>query len=634
MTTQLIHDESSASTEIPWEATGASHRPDPLSGSRRLRPFSLRRIARVEGADDGTPAWWRRLTGNRFLLVLLVLFSVSTLIWDWQYRRGQPYDIDESGYLTFSLLDFHALGEGGLVGWLRQVLAPNIHAPLTTALTTPVYLVFGPRLVAALIVPLAFTLIAIAATYGIARRVSDGSVARGAAILMASAPVVINYSRDYHFAASATAVTATALYCLARSDGLMHRGWAAGFGMAVGLMPLTRTMTVALIPGIAVAVAVTVIANAERGRRLVNAALSTVAAVTVSSLWLGVNGNGQQVWAYLTGFGYGTASAAYGTSHPLWSYRAWLGSLQTLAAYTYLPHLLLFVVGAIAFVALVIRGLLSGGDSRRATLAREIRRAAQSRLMPLVSITALGWVALTSSANQGSAFSAPLVPAMCILAVWALRSVVRRPRWCVSIAIGVVAVVAAVPSLPISWPLARTVDVTVPGLGGVPLASGRGVIHHYIEGGTGLLDGHLQPGATETGRRWMRENQQTADRLAGQYGNRALVAFGFRHRLLNPNTVNLVQVAAGNAQIPLVMVPRESLDDSVDAYRAWLRTGTGATSCLLLTASGTISEIVPLVANDKMSSAAVAEGFEPTREWLLPDGRLATEWKRAEFCPA
>ncbi|MCU1671004.1 MAG: hypothetical protein JWP40_3931 [Blastococcus sp.] len=633
----LIEQENRAEAASSRNSAAA---PPAIAQSGASRAGGTTRLSRITsggGANVSTRRpWARRLAENRFLVLLLVGFALSSVIWDLLNRRGQPYDIDESGYLGFSLMDFQSLGRGGLLAWAEQVVAPSIFSPLTTALTTPVYLVLGPRPLAALMVPLLFSLIAIAATYGLARRVAGESVARGAAVLTASVPVIIQYSRDYHFAAAATAVTAAALYFLTRSDGMSSRRWSVAFGVAIGLLPLARTMTVAFIPGFAAAVIVILIANGERLRRLANAVLAGVTAICVAALWLGPNGNGQAVWNYLTGFGYGSASTQYGTDQPLFSFGAWLTTLQVMGNYVLLPHLLLFMAGAIASVAVVLRLLFSSGGIRRFVSAGNIRRIALSPLLPMASVVGLGLVALTSSANHGSAFGAPLVPAMCILSVWALRSVFHRLRWTVSIAIGIAAVIATVPLLPIPWALTGTWTVALPEVGTVAVASGQGVISQYLQqgrAGSAALTVR-DPGLVAVGREWAAENRLTADHLQGRYGDRALVAMGFRHRHLNPNSVNLAQMAAGNRPLPLVMVQRESTEDTIDAYRTWLRDGTAATSCLLLTASGSKNEFEPLTTEATMTAAAKAEGFQAVNSWPLPDGRTVTEWQRSHICPA
>lgn len=569
---------------------------------------------------------------TRWLVAVLVVFTASTLVWDWQYRHGQPFDIDESGYLNISLLDFRGLATGGLLGWIHQVEAPSFQAPLTTALTTPMYLLFGPRPLVGLLVPLVFSLITIAGTFGLARRTAGSSGALAAAILVASTPVIIDYSRDYHFASAATALTVVALYCLDRSDGMLTRRWAAAFGVAIGLMPLARTMTIAFLPGFVVAVALMVVTRGDRLQRLGNALLSAVLAVGVAALWLGVNGNGVAVWNYLTGYGYGPVSSEYGTSHPLFSYGAWLTTAQVLARYLLLPHLLLLATGGFVLSAATVRLLVVDARRHHAAPTRALREIAVSPLLPLVSVVGLGLVALTSSANQGSAFSAPLVPPMCVLAVCALRIAFRSVRWPVATATAVVATIAAVPSLPIPWALTGTWAMSIPQLGPVAFSSGQGVIQQYVQAG-GPADTHRDAGATAMGRQWVQVNAATAQRLQSQYGVRALVAMGFRHRLYNVNSINLAQLASGSSQLPLLMVPRETTADSPAGYREWLHSGTAKTACLLLTAQGVTGEFSPPVTNGPMVSAATAEGFRPIATWPLPDSRVVTEWQRSRLCP-
>jgi cbb3-type cytochrome oxidase subunit 3 len=67
------------------------------------------------------------------LLVLTLFFFVVGARWIWIYRQGQPFDIDEAGYLGIALVDYHALVRAGIVGWLSAVEAPSDLAPLTTA---------------------------------------------------------------------------------------------------------------------------------------------------------------------------------------------------------------------------------------------------------------------------------------------------------------------------------------------------------------------------------------------------------------------------------------------------------------------------------------------------------------------
>lgn len=90
-------------------------------------------------------------------------------------------------------------------------------------------------------------------------------------------------------------------------------------GVCLGLIPLSRTMAVAYIPAIVLAVVIVVAAGHDRRVRLVNGCLAASASLVVSASWLAVNGNGRLVWEYLTAFGYGAARDHYGQAHPAFS---------------------------------------------------------------------------------------------------------------------------------------------------------------------------------------------------------------------------------------------------------------------------------------------------------------------------
>ena len=62
--------------------------------------------------------------------------------------------------------------------------------------------------------------------------------------------------------------------------------------------------------------------------------------------------------------------------------------------------------------------------------------------------------------------------------------------------------------------------------------------------------------------------------------------FGFRHRLVNVNTVQLEQLLAGRDPIPLTMVDPIAVDNDEQVMTDYLTTGAAATSCLVLTSRG------------------------------------------------
>jgi hypothetical protein len=88
------------------------------------------------------------------LLLGIALFLAIGIRWIWRFRAGQPLDIDEAGYLSFSLKDYYALIHGGLAGYLSAIEASNVQAPLTAALAALLYWLVEPDWILGFAVPL------------------------------------------------------------------------------------------------------------------------------------------------------------------------------------------------------------------------------------------------------------------------------------------------------------------------------------------------------------------------------------------------------------------------------------------------------------------------------------------------
>ena len=93
------------------------------------------------------------------MIALSVAFLSIGARWIWLYRYAQPFDIDEAGYLSIALLDYHALVSNGLPGWFSAVeKSGGPQAPLTTAVASLVFAIVGPDPFAG------FTVVLLAAT--------------------------------------------------------------------------------------------------------------------------------------------------------------------------------------------------------------------------------------------------------------------------------------------------------------------------------------------------------------------------------------------------------------------------------------------------------------------------------------
>lgn len=566
----------------------------------------------IRWADRGVR--WR----DRALLTLTcAAFALIAIAWVIRYRTDEPFDIDESAYLLYSILDWRGLASGGVLGWVEAVLAPNAQAPLTSALGSLTYLLAGPRPVVAFIVPIAFLTGTIWLTFALARRRMPRLAAWLATLLVASTPLLIEYSRSFHMAAAATFMCVAALYCLERSDWLGRWGWSVAFGVSIGLIPLSRTMAVAFIPGLALAaLAQVVAAPAQRGIRFGRLVVAGLTSIAVAALWLAPNENWRLVWGYLTNYGYGSASAAYGTMGS-----GWLSpitrSLQTLLTDAYLPHGLVYLAGFLLLVGLVGVRLV-----RRRSLPDAIRHPA---FAPLV-FALCGWAMLATSSNQGSAFSAPLFPAMAVCVGWALASLARPLA--TFIVVGAIAAASTIAGAPLGWGMGTLPTIKIGTLGSFPIVSSRGTLQSYLGlvGRVNPLDETLLTQAPG----WLVVTDATAARFAHE-GPHPL-AIGFSHRLLNVNSIQLRRMVSGGEPFWMTDYPRVTGSDDVAAYQAWLTEGNAKAACHLLTMVGSPSEIAPPVTPEHIEAAATASGFHVLDQTTMPDGSTLYTWERPSTC--
>ena len=550
-------------------------------------------------------------------------FLALGALWLWRFRRGQPVDIDEAGYLAIAVNDHHGLVHGGPGGYWDAVMAPSIQAPLMSAVTAPVFVVTGTGILPGLLVPLLLGGVMVLAAYGLGREVGGPRVGWVALAITAGTPVVIGFSRSYNFAIASGAAAAVMLWAIARSRNFDRIGWSAGAGAAIGVVALSRTLTLAFLPALVVVGLMALAAGPRRLRRLGCLCLAAAVAGLVAGPWY--DRNGQAVLDYLRSYGYGRGSTTYGDDQSLLSLESWRQLVVYVLSNAALPMVALWATGLV-----VVAGALASAW-RRLGLRAALRRALRSPLMPSLVWVLWCLAALTSSGNKGTGFLTPLVPAFALLTAWAVW---RLPRPAARILTGVTVAaltlntVVSVDPRP-GWVRPRT--VALPWVDAGLLYSGQGIIQGYVGyARPDLPDGQLS-GAEA--RAWHRSLDRLTTDVATLGPGPAFTVFGFRHRLVNVNTVQLEQLLDGQPAVPVAMIDPVEVPNDEQAMNAYLSTGAAATACLLLTARGLASEIEPVVDGDLMSLAARDAGFVRRTTVDLPDHRTVVVWRRPSTCP-
>lgn len=367
------------------------------------------------GATEATrPASW--VVRHPLLVVAFGagLVALGHAFWIWRYRRVGAFDPDEAGYIAGAMQLHRVLVEGRIIEFVR--LVGSTGNGITVPLLSVPFLILGPldpR--TAMMAQLVFLVVGAVAVAGIARRIGGSWAAIVAGLVFTFAPTTMNASQSYWYGLAATAFAACAIWALLCSERCTNRNvwW---FGVASGLMLLSRTMTLGFAP--ALFVAALVVAGRDR-RSLTRACLGFGVGVLIAAPWYVYNAS--SIFGYLFMYGYGHRAARFGH-----------GSVLDRAGFRFervgsgisdvpVPFLLtmMFLLGAAVIVAAVRLGWRV--RAHRTTLAAAWHRVlgdARTRSATAVLVAVLlGFAALVSTTNNGVWFELPVLGWMVALVI-------------------------------------------------------------------------------------------------------------------------------------------------------------------------------------------------------------------------
>jgi len=552
-------------------------------------------------------------------IVALVALDVW---WLQRFRFGFVTEWDESGYISIALQNSHALSSGGLFSLVSTVIDQGVQAPLVPLSAVPFNVAFGDGVDSSLLAEPTFFALLVVATYGVARRLVSPWWAVLAALSVAAAPMVTDYTRIFHFSVPAAAMFTSALWALLESEGLSRRGWAVGCGLLLGLMVLARSMTIAFLPGFGLAAVLPlVLSPVDRRRRALNFVLLCAGGGALAALWYAPNLF--SVGDYLLHFGYGAESSAYGAAHSPVSVGYWTREASGLVGEIYLP---LAAVLAACLLAAATSFALRGDRPR---VSREVLRTwlAGSTGLTLVVVIE-GYVALTSSRNQGTAFALPWLPALVALVVAAVASIrQRRLRQVLASCLAAVALFDVAMKSGLVPEVASPATADLPVLGQTTIADGRGIVEAEVEDSGYPTNGPTEP-MPELQREWLPFAEQLARwsyAYAERHGSEPFLASGFDDPLLSNTRIALGAELALSRQLPTLFLKPFPHGDSAASYRTQLQE-THAN--LLVTGQRGPGTPGIVLTRSRVEAAARSLGFKQARRFTLPDGRRLTAWWR------
>lgn len=561
-----------------------------------------------------TPAWrWALIVAAGCLVMAAI-----NVWWVATYRHGYPMDVDENGYTMIGIVDFLGFESGGLSGWWEAVQNQTPNAPLLPALTSIVLIVIKPGILQGFGVLIAFAALLTLATYGIAERLAGPRLGALAALAVGTSQGVFIFTREYIFALPTAAFLTCAVYALIRSEGMLRWRWAVACGAAIGLMLLSRTMAVAFLPGLGVAIALPIVLNyrEELKRRLINLGLLTLSGVLVAATWYWNNFG--PVYDYLTEFGYGSQAKNFGEEASFFSWERFkLVAEKIIQGDLLVPMSALVVIGLLACAVAVAQRLRAAEDRKTETL-----RILGSNAMALFIVAGAGFGVLMSSQNGGFGFTFPVAMLLPPLAVVALRFY-RAAIIPATVLVVAIAAVNLLANSNISDDISEPRLVEVPAFGELPWISGEPAAVGNVR--------QQAPGPrtrfTSADEAYVAVDKEMAKTLLEKIapeGAPRLVAFASRHRVVSTNSIGLAGVVDHRRGIPFTQILAEP--DTVAHYEEQITGPELGEPTAVVTTSTEAGDFEPLVTQAKVEIALKNLDFRLVRQVPMPDGRRLRIW--------
>jgi hypothetical protein len=576
---------------------------------------------------------WARLRAEPQLVALAACIAVLALVHVWwlvRFRQGFPLDIDESCYLSSAFGSLGALKTGGVHNFWQSVQHQGQNAPLLPMTTAVVDLAIGGmRVIPSMLVQLPFYAILLLASYGIGRRVGGPWSGVLMAVVVGTVPWITDFARTYHLVIPSTAMYTAATYALLASEGLLRRRFAIAFGVAAGLALLARTMLIAFVPALVVAaVVVAVVAAGERRARLTNLALALGALALTAATWYATSLG--PALDYLRSHGYGTGSAPYGPSQSALSLDYWTHELGlAVNRALYLP--LAIVLGA-AFLLAAVSRLREGRAPRRPSLD-SLRAWVVGDAFVLLVVVAEGYLALTSSRNDGTGFVVPLLPPLIGLALLA-RARLQWPGARTALAAAFVAVAlfnvlmkADVMSAPSER---RSLDV--PLLGDLQVTNGEGYLQQHLSATRAVTLGPPTQPLPEDYANWLSVYDQVIGTVANAARTQdpvpATVNLSTNEPLLNGSALALASQRARHPEVQILVSHTDTHGaDTVAAYETYL---ASTRPRYLVTTTGRPRQFGAPITQERVIQAAGTVGFARLAAFPAPSGRELRVWACCE----
>lgn len=549
---------------------------------------------------------------------LAAAISSSQILYIIENRFFPFLDIDESGYLARAVQLSFTLKNAGFLEYVLSCFHGPSFAPLLPTLGSVILFLGGAPNHPLIINAVVYGLLAIS-TFIFVQLKGTWASAWFSGIAILATPQIIDFSRSFNFALAVTFFGSLAILAMTLSRGFTNFPWSLIFGASLSLMCLSRTMALAFLPGFIIAALLTLGPKKHwdaRSKR--NIGISLGVGLGIGSIWYVPNLAG--VASYLLPYAYGDQSSEYGNRPPIWNPQAWLNLAADIQnKVLFMPEFLL-----LAFIAIYF--LISALKKKVIIFSSLAKSFLYTEFFGLLIVSFWIFVVLLTTKNAGSGFSLILVPLIVAMVARAISKLNKPGLNILSISL-VVLLLAANLGFKQNFDLdGRVITIKLETIGDVVVMDPRGEFVRYYQ--AAYESGQKGKSSLGDQAAWQDAVARTFS-VIKDVGADCRTSFGFRHNLLNVNSLELYSGLTQESNFNARMINPQIEEQSKTFYVDWINSSDKNNECLVLTASGEAGEFSPAPQTKNLEAALIESNYDVYEVELLPDGRVVKFWTKA-----
>ena len=169
------------------------------------------------------------------VVALALIITITNVYWVTQEQRPPHWDM---GKHLFDSLKYYEIFSSG--AYKHLITSYYYYPPFTRWVVLPFYAIFGISVPITIAANGLYVVILLISTYGITKDLWGRRAGILAALLVASAPMIVSQFKEYQIDAPLTAISTLCLWLLVRSRGFTSRRYSAALGISMGIAILTK----------------------------------------------------------------------------------------------------------------------------------------------------------------------------------------------------------------------------------------------------------------------------------------------------------------------------------------------------------------------------------------------------------